>query len=257
VDIHRFLSIVQREAGIDRPMAERAVAATLEVLADRLLPGEARTLAGVLPDGIGESLLPKGPRELFDASQFLTRVGDRAGADLPAPENVVPAVFVALSRAVTAADFATMVAELPKDFGPLLDRAVLPPVEVLPVEDFLSRVADRAGTDYDAALAASDAVLETLAERIAGGQVDDLRKELAPELHAALLRGKEHSGGTARRIPLEEFLALVAEREGLPAADPREHARAVVVTLRDAVTEKAFRDVESELPREYAVLTAP
>jgi uncharacterized protein (DUF2267 family) len=58
-------------------------------------------------------------------------------------------------------------------------------------------------------------------------------------------------------MSLDEFLALVAEREGAPGADPREHARAVVVTLRDAVTPKAFRDVESELPREYAVLTAP
>jgi hypothetical protein len=31
----------------------------------------------------------------------------------------------------------------------------------------------------------------------------------------------------------------------------------VVVTLRDAVTAKAVHDVESELPREYAVLTTP
>jgi uncharacterized protein (DUF2267 family) len=257
VDSERFLSIVRREAGLDRPAAERVAVATLEILAERLMPGQVRALAGLLPGELGRHLVPRRPRERFDADDFLRRAANRAETELAAAASFVPAVFVAVSRATTAVQFDTMAAELPKDFDPLLAGARRPDADVLPVEEFLGRVADRAGTDFDAAQAASEAVLETLAERIAGGQVNDLRKELPPELHPALQRGLEHSGGEARRMSLDEFLALVAEREGAPGADPREHARAVVVTLRDAVTPKAFRDVESELPREYAVLTAP
>jgi uncharacterized protein (DUF2267 family) len=257
VDSERFLSIVQRETGLDREAAGRGTAATLETLAERLMPGEAKTLEALLPEEVGRHLHPTRPRELFDAEEFLTRAARRAETDPATAASFVPGVFVALSRATTAARFSAMDAELPEDYDPLLARARRPAVEVLPVEEFLGRVADRAGTDFDTAELASEAVLETLAERIAGGQVEDLRKELPPEFHPALERGREHSGGQARPMSLEEFLALVAEREGTVGADPEEHARAVVVTLRDAVTEKAFHDVEAELPKEYAVLTAP
>jgi len=50
-------------------------------------------------------------------------------------------------------------------------------------------------------------VLETLGERIAGGEVDDLAKELPAELRPARKRGKERSTG-------HSDLAFVAERGG-------------------------------------------
>lgn len=53
----------------------------------------------------------------------------------------------------------------------------------MPAAAFVSRVAERAGLHVERARRAVDAVLETLAERIAGGEVDDLIARLAPALH--------------------------------------------------------------------------
>jgi uncharacterized protein (DUF2267 family) len=257
VNEERFLALVRREAGLDLPGAERAVRATLETLAERLLAGAARTVAGLIPAGFARWASPRGERETFGADDFLRRAAERSGTD---PESVAPgvrAVFYALSRAMTAPEFAIVAAELPKDYGPLLDGARRPPVEVLPVEEFLSRVADRAWIDLPTALTASEAVLETLGERLAGGEVVDLRKELPPELRPAMERGLARTGGTARGMSLEEFLATVALREGVPIEDALEHDRAVFATLRDAFTDKAFSDMSSELPAEYLALARP
>ncbi len=60
-----------------------------------------------------------------------------------------------------------LVAELPKNFSPLLLRG--PKIEVISSSSFLQRVADRAGVDTEEARRATEAVLETLAMRIAGG----------------------------------------------------------------------------------------
>jgi uncharacterized protein (DUF2267 family) len=137
-----------------------------------------------------------------------------------------------------------MVAQLPKDFAFLLPRG--PAVEVLPAEAFLDRVADRAGLDADGARRATDAVLETLAERIAEGEVDDLISRLPIPLHAALKRGKARHR-EARRMSLERFVDRVAEREGVPPEQARTHARAVFTTLREAVGEELY-DVTVQLP---------
>ena len=59
-------------------------------------------------------------------------------------------------------------------------------------------------------------MLETLAERIAGGEVDDVIVRLPIALHEPLKRGKEMSGGKARRMSLvtvqlpDEYVAALA-----------------------------------------------
>jgi uncharacterized protein (DUF2267 family) len=72
-------------------------------------------------------------------------------------------------------------------------------------------VAERAGLDAERARHAVDAMLETLAERIAGGDVDDLIARLAPALHEPLKRGRARSGRLARPLALERFVALIAQ----------------------------------------------
>jgi uncharacterized protein (DUF2267 family) len=114
---------------------------------------------------------------------------------------------------------------------------------MMAVESFLRRVADRAGVREDDARRVTEAVLETLAERIAGGEVDDLIARLPVELHEPLRRGRDRTGGKASAMPLEEFERRVAGREGPGAADVRDHLRAVLATLRDAVGEDGFSDI--------------
>jgi uncharacterized protein (DUF2267 family) len=158
--------------------------------------------------------------------------------------------LVALGRAVAADAWEDVVNELPADFAPLLEgsrRSGIP----MPLDEFLQWVCDRGGIDRETALLAAEAVLETLAERIAGGEVDDLAKELPAEFRPALERGRRSSGGQAQKMPLEEFLQRIADREGVPVDVAAMHARAVLNTVRDAVVPKEWHDISSELPRSY------
>jgi uncharacterized protein (DUF2267 family) len=109
-------------------------------------------------------------------------------------------------------------------------------------------VADHAAVDLDTARAATEAVLATLAERIAGGEVDDLAEQLSDELRRVLERAKTRK---AERMSLDEFVQRVAEREGVSPEQAHDHVRAVFQTLREAVTGDEWADMTAELPDEY------
>jgi uncharacterized protein (DUF2267 family) len=249
IDEGGFLTIVEQLAGIGRERAAQATRAVLETLGERIAAGEARDLAERLPPGLAPWIATTGRPEPFDVDEFLRRVAEREAVDAETAERHARAVFEALARAVTQKEFADTVAELPKDYAPLLPRG--PHVEVVPADAFLRSVADRAGLDEGAAEGTTRAVLETLAERIAGGEVDDLIARLPPDFHPPLKQGRERSGGQATRMSLDRFVERVAEREGVDAPHAREHARAVLVTLREAVGEQEFLDITVQLPDEY------
>ena len=254
MDHDRFISFVSGAAQIDREQAQRATQATLQTLAERIDRGEARDLAEQLPPELAPWIATTTPAERFDVDEFLRRVGEREGVDLPTAERHVRIVFDALRRAIATGELADVAAELSKDYAALLPRG--PWVDVLPADAFVEKVAERAGLDREAAAKAVDATLETLAERIAGGEVDDLIARLAVGLHAPLERGNASSHGAARRMGFDEFVRLVAEREGVSPAEAREHARAVFATLREAVGDDEFFDVTVQLPDEYVPLLA-
>jgi uncharacterized protein (DUF2267 family) len=249
MDSDSFITTVARFAGIGQEEAERAARATLQTLAERIAEGEARDLAEQLPPELGPWLATTSGAEPFDVDEFLRRIAEREGVDPEDAERRAKAVFAALGAALSADEFADLTAELPKDYWRLLPRG--PYVAILPADEFLRGVADRAGIDVEPARRATDAVLETLAERIAGGEVDDLVSRLPTQLHVPLKLGREQGGEEAMRMPFEEFLRRVAEREGASPEEAREHARAVFVTLREAVGDDEFFDVTAELPDEY------
>jgi uncharacterized protein (DUF2267 family) len=254
MDYDEFVGIVVREAGVDREQAERAARATLQTLAERIAAGEARHLAARLPPELAPWVATITPAQRFDVDEFIRRVAERAETDVPGAERLARVVFDALARAIGPDELADVAAELPKDYAFLLPRG--PYVEVLPAATFAQRVAERSGLDEDGVRRATEAVLQTLAERIAGGEVDDLIMRLPVELHDPLKRGREQSAGRATRMSVEEFLALVAAREQVGLAEARNHTAAVLSTLREAVGEEEFLDVTSQLPTEYDVVLA-
>jgi uncharacterized protein (DUF2267 family) len=254
VDYDQFLAVVEQQADLGREAAEQATRAVLQTLAERIAQGEARDLADELPAELAPWLFTDGDAEGFHADEFLRRVADRENVDMATAQRHTRAVLTAIARSVSEDEYHDMVAELPRDFDPLLPEG--PAVEVLSVEQFLQAVADRAGLDPQAARRATDAVLETLAERISGGEVADLVDELPRELQPALDRGNALSHGAARKMSLEDFVRHVAEREGVTPEEAREHARAVFATLREAVSEKEYLDTVDQLPDEYSALLA-
>jgi uncharacterized protein (DUF2267 family) len=248
MDHETFMTIVQG-AGTTREGAERAVRATLQTLAERIDAGEARDLAERLPPELAPWIATTTGAERFDVDEFMARVAAREGTDIAAADAHARAVFAALGQAVGADEIDDLAAELPSDYRPLLPRG--PAVDVMPAETFWQRVAERAALDADGARRATDVVLETLAERIAGGEVDDLIDRLPIALHAPLKRGRERSGGTAKSMSLEDFEGRVAERGGIHPLVARVHARAVLLTLREAVGDDEFFDVTVQLPADY------
>jgi uncharacterized protein (DUF2267 family) len=262
VDYERFIEIVQQKAHVDREAAEWAVRATLETLAERISPGERQDLAAQLPPELRPALLSvEGPRQVFHVKEFLRRASQKERIKEPVAEEHARAVFAALGLAVPADAWAGLTAELEADLGPLLaeaqrerGEAARRKVPALSAEDFVARVARRTGLDEDGARAATEAVLETLAERISGREVDALTGWLPAELHPPLKRGRERSRGEPRAMPLEEFERLVAVREGTSRALARLHTRAVFTTLREALDEREYSHVAAQLPDDYVVL---
>jgi uncharacterized protein (DUF2267 family) len=254
VDYQELLSTVAEFAETDRDAAERAVRATLQTLGERIAPGEAADLAAELPPEASAWLATTTPADPFDVEEFLRRVATRAELDPPAAERHATGVFVALARAVSGKELDDLMAELPREYERLLPRGR--PYEVPSLDVFLGKAAERAGLDRAGARQATEAVLETLAERIAGGEVDDLVDSLPAELRPPLERGKQATGGDPLRMPADEFLKRVADRERVDLDLAARHTRAVLATLHDQIPDSEFHDVVAQLPHEYDALLA-
>jgi uncharacterized protein (DUF2267 family) len=258
----RFITRIQQRAGGSWPEAERAAEATLATLSERISAGAAGKLAEHLPRDAARWLDPRGDAQAFDPVEFARRVAEREGTDPATAERHARAVFAALARLVRGEVLAGVIAELPKDYGPLLadadddaagaGRRDATAPEPLPVDVIVERVAGRAGLDGRGARAALDAVLEALAERVAGGEVDDLAAALPDELREPLARGRARTGGKAQRMSVDEFIARVAEREGVTDDAARDHVHAVFTTLREVIPDEEWSDLLAELPRAYA-----
>jgi uncharacterized protein (DUF2267 family) len=117
-------------------------------------------------------------------------------------------------------------------------------------EEFVNEVAARAGVSRDEAESLVRATLRTLAERLSGGEAEDLRAQLPRQLQAELIPPQEEAQG----FGVEEFVQKVAARSGIDEADAGAGVVAVLSVIRDAVTPGEFGDVLAQLGRDFAEL---
>ncbi len=120
-------------------------------------------------------------------------------------------------------------------------------------DEFIEAVSQRANIPPDEAVVLTRAALETLSERISGGEARDLAGQLPRVLQAALLPSNE----PAEQFRIEEFIRRVSERAVIETPLAWEGARAVVTTLRDAVSGGEFDDVITQLPKDFRELLTP
>jgi uncharacterized protein (DUF2267 family) len=159
----------------------------------------------------------------MDYHRFIAVVQREIDApDTATAQEAVRAVLETLSERLMAGTINSVRARLSDDIAK--DLHVTRPRESFDADEFLRRVAQHADTDVPTAV------------------------------RPALERGRKRSGGLARKMSLDEFLTLVADRAGVTADEAHEYAGAVLATVHDAVTEKEFRDLVSELPRSYVEL---
>lgn len=96
---------------------------------------------------------------------------------------------------------------------------------------------------------ATKATLETLAERLAGGEPKDLASQLPPEIAEYLRYDGEQD---PNRFSLNEFFERVTEKDsGVDKPRAVYHARVVIAVLQDAVTQGEIDHIRSQLPEEY------
>lgn len=117
---------------------------------------------------------------------------------------------------------------------------------------FITSVFERAELDRDQAEKATHATLSTLAERLRGGEYTDLASQLPQELQDAVLEAER--AGEGRSLSAEEFVAIVAKRESAGIDEAGPHVKAVLTTVRDAITQGEFDDLLSQLPDDFAEL---
>ena len=114
-------------------------------------------------------------------------------------------------------------------------------------DEFVGQVQHRArlGTEGDA-VRAIHATLETLGERLFGGEAHNLAAQLPVEIGAYLKRAE---GGES--FDLDEFFDRVSMREGVDLPVAVYHARVVMEVLTEAVSPGVLDKVRDQLPDEY------
>jgi uncharacterized protein (DUF2267 family) len=246
MDTVQFVTRVAQIAGLDRATARRVCEAVLSTVAEHLTRGEAADVLKRLPAELQPYVYSPGSPPRFGVAEFIRRMAERTGSDREAAEQHAAAVFLVLREAIGDDEFADLAAQLPRGYAPLLSgRSVLDPAGEL-----LKRVADRTGTTVEEAGRLTGAVLETLAQRIAPGDVDDLAARLPTRLHEPLRRGVRSPDP---RMGAAEFAVRVAERAGVGLERAVRGIPAVFAVLRADVGEE-FLDITVQLPEEYRPL---
>lgn len=116
----------------------------------------------------------------------------------------------------------------------------------------LSAVQDTAKIpDQEQARQAVTATLQVLGQRLSGGEPNDLASQLPASLAEAL-----PAEGAGERFGVDAFYQRVAEAEPWDASpeEARRHARAVMATLKVALTGRELDHVAEQLPPDYADL---
>lgn len=120
-------------------------------------------------------------------------------------------------------------------------------------EKFIAAVAARDRVSPDQAENLTCATLQTLAERIDVGEVE----HVAAQLPAGIGQWLQTADRTADRFSVDEFVSRVTRRAGTEPDQAREGIRAVFMTMRDAISGKEFRDLLSQLPKDFWPLLEP
>jgi uncharacterized protein (DUF2267 family) len=118
-------------------------------------------------------------------------------------------------------------------------------------DEYIESIGERTRLPREAVETLTHATLRVLAERLSGGEAEDLRAQMPTELKDDLAVPKEKP---AQSFGAAEFTRRVAQLAGIDETAAQIGAAAVLATVRDAVTPGEFDDVLSQLGREFAAL---
>jgi uncharacterized protein (DUF2267 family) len=121
-------------------------------------------------------------------------------------------------------------------------------------DEFVERVAAREpDADQPTAERATDVVLEALGQRLPEREAGNLASQLAQGLARPVQMTRSQEGGPGG---VDGFYDQVATQTGIATEEAGKLTKAVMATLREAVTDAEFADVEANLPEGLEELLA-
>ena len=219
MDYEQFISSVEDAVGpVDAPT-------TLRTLADRLSGVHVRSAVVRLAPEPAPSSVPAGPMVRIDLDDYLPPVAAWKGSPADTVRQA-EAVFATLLDVLGPELFERQAFERRATRPlPARGRPQSPVVAAVPLSVFFSRVTPPAHVVADTARRFADAVLETLAERMAPAEVAALVERLPAEMQCVLKYASHVYPGTGKHTRLQRLLDHVAERddtcEELDAQPPR------------------------------------
>ena len=119
--------------------------------------------------------------------------------------------------------------------------------------EFMAEVESRAGIkSADEALKITRAVLETLADHLAGNAPAKLAAQLPEEIGALITDHKSDPDADGEGFGVEEFIKRTAERAEIDDTETaKRYAVAVLGAMRTAISEGEFDKMRGTLPAEY------
>ncbi|MBW4617560.1 MAG: DUF2267 domain-containing protein [Desmonostoc vinosum HA7617-LM4] len=119
-------------------------------------------------------------------------------------------------------------------------------------EEFITHVQSLAQSNSrEEAKRATRATLETIKERIAGDEAQELAAKLPQEL-GEYLRGRE--GDSGKSFNLQEFIARASSKENVEPTIAAIHVRAVFAVLQNAINPEVFATFHAHLSHDYEEL---
>lgn len=114
-------------------------------------------------------------------------------------------------------------------------------------QEFIDRVRERGLiSDFDQAARAATATVQTLSERLQGGESGELLAKLPKALQRTV---RPHESSMPYGEP--DFVKKVSERENVSIDDARRHVRAVFKTLEEAAAPGQIDELRGQLPKEF------
>ncbi|NEU58070.1 DUF2267 domain-containing protein [Halorussus sp. MSC15.2] len=119
-------------------------------------------------------------------------------------------------------------------------------------DDFMGQVQNRLELpDTGRAVRATRAVLQTLGERLQGGEATDLAGPLPMEVDYYL-----ESADSGQRFDYDEFVGRVADRAEIERSDAVYYGKVVVGLVSELVPASELEQVRAQLPDDYEDLFA-
>jgi uncharacterized protein (DUF2267 family) len=113
--------------------------------------------------------------------EFIKKVAEQADVSKDEAEALVAATLRTLGERITGGEADDLAAQLPEELKPYLTKSE-EGAKSFGVDEFIRRVAERAGTDPDRALAAQGAIWATVRETVTSGELDDIAAQLPDDL---------------------------------------------------------------------------